>query len=65
MYLPNDAGRFMNEDQHEACDCFLCLDGVPDQIIERVKASAASQGAAMTREEFLAWLDALEPAARP
>lgn len=55
----------MSERQQEACDCPLCRDGVRDEIVELVQASAAGQGKAMTREEFLAWLDALEPAAGP
>ncbi|WP_162792243.1 hypothetical protein [Novosphingobium sp. P6W] len=44
---------------HDAspCSCPLCVDDVPEEIVARIKASAAAQGTTMTQEEFLAWLD--------
>lgn len=52
----------MSEDQYEACDCPLCRDGVPDEVLELIMASAASgERVSMTREEFSAWLYAREP----
>lgn len=51
----------MTNDQDEVCTCWLCHDGVPDELVELVKVSAAQQERAMKINEFREWLAALEP----
>ncbi|WP_404482017.1 hypothetical protein [Novosphingobium sp. BL-52-GroH] len=52
---------------HDAapCSCPLCVDDVPEEIVAKIMASAASQGTSMSKEEFLLWLSACDPAADP
>ena len=47
------------DDDDGPCPCPLCRGDVPDEIVERIMESAASQGETMTREEFLRWLDGI------
>jgi len=45
-------------DEDAACRCPFCDGGeVPVEIVDMIVRSAASQGEAMTLEEFRAWLD--------
>ncbi len=49
-----------------ACGCPFCDGGeVPAEIVARIMESAASQGTRMSKEEFLLWLSACDPAADP
>ena len=47
----------MIPDEDDTCACPLCVEPPPGEIVEMVMRSAASQGPAMTGEEFLEWLD--------
>lgn len=44
-------------DDSEACTCPLCVHDVPAEIVERIMTSAAQRGTAMTKKDFLLWLD--------
>ena len=44
-------------DGPEACTCPLCRDDPPQEIVERIMASAAQQGTSMSKKDFLLWLD--------
>lgn len=50
----------MGQDE-EPCACALCSEDLPEEIVDQIMLSAATQGSAMTFEEFRAWLDGLAP----
>lgn len=43
----------------EPCACALCAEDLPEETMDRLMLSAATQGPAMNREEFLSWLQSL------
>jgi len=45
-------------DHHDdgPCPCPLCSGPIPEEIVERIMKSAASQGQTMSLEEFRTWL---------
>lgn len=47
------------------CGCPLCSDDALVELIDDILHAAAQPGVAMTGDEFLRWLEGLEPAASP